>query len=71
MVAVRNGNAARLLAAMLQCVKTKISKPRRFRVSVDAEHTALFVQLVVPKIIHGCEIIAPERGFQLKGDGAK
>ena len=42
LLAVRSDDAARFLAAMLQCVQAEIGHARRFRVSVDAEHTTLF-----------------------------
>ncbi len=37
---------------MLQGIETEVSQPGRFAVSVDAEDTALFMKLIVPKIIH-------------------
>src|SRR5437016_11666230 len=41
---------------MLQRVQTQIGHARRFGVSVNAEHAALFAQLVVPKIIHSLRL---------------
>ena len=41
---------------MLQRVQTEIGHARRFAMTVDAEHTALFVQLVIPKIIHSLRL---------------
>src|SRR5205807_2130447 len=55
-VAVRNGNATRLLPAMLQRIQPQIGHARRFGMTVDAEHAALFAQLVIPKIFHSLRL---------------
>ena len=52
MLAVRNDNAARLLPAMLQRIEAKVGHARRFRVAVDAEDAALFVEFIAQQIDH-------------------
>ena len=49
---IRGDNPARFLSAMLQRVKTQISQPRCFGVSIDSEDTTLFVKFVVEQIDH-------------------
>src|SRR6185436_3053899 len=43
---IGSNDSARLLAAMLKRVQTQISQTRRFGMSVDAENTTLFTQLI-------------------------
>ena len=46
---------------MLQRVKSQISESRRFRVAVDTEDPALFVEFVVKQIDH---VIEDYRAFR-------
>ena len=68
MFVVRNNYAARLLSTVLQCVETEIGEARRFRMSVDTEHAALFVELVVPKICHGLRLSRIRVAFNFAGN---
>jgi len=58
---IRGHYAARFLTAMLQRVKSQISESRRFRVAVDTEDPALFVEFVVKQIDH---VIEDYRAFR-------
>jgi len=52
---------------MLQRVQAEISHARRFTMTVDAEHAALFVQLVIPKIIHSLRLSRIRAAFNRSG----
>jgi hypothetical protein len=65
MLAVRRGNAGRLLPAMLQCVEPKINLTRGMRMPVDGNDTALFVQFVGA----GKDLVEP-RSCAKRGPGA-
>ena len=56
LLAVRSDDAAGFLTAMLQSVQTKIGQARCFRMSVDSEDTAFFVELIIPKISHSLRL---------------
>ena len=50
LLAIRYDNAAGLLPAMLQRIEPEVSHARGFRVAVDAEDAALFVEFVAQQV---------------------
>ena len=52
--AIRYDNAAGLLPAMLQRIEPEVSHARGFRVAVDAEDAALFVEFVAQQVDQSC-----------------
>ena len=48
---IAGGDPRAFLPPMLQGIKAEVNQIRRFRVTVDCEYTALFVQLVERNIL--------------------
>ena len=53
LAAVAGGDTGALLAAMLQRVQPEVGEVRRFRMAVDGEDAAFFVELIEHAVISG------------------